>query len=491
MKGKLGLVLFILSLCMLSNCNSNIDTQKNVPNIIMITLDTVRADHLGCYGYERDITKNIDLIAEDSVQFEGAISVIPLTGPSHVSIMTGLHPLTHQIYSNGSKVDEELNMVAEILKKNGYKTGAFVSSSLMRGEKGFGQGFDVYSNVARSKKGFRANPKANMRSADKTVDAAVKWLGGVDQEQFFLWLHFYDAHTPYLPPDEIGLKLNPEYLNYKKEVKQQFIKRFAKKRGLVKNRKNMPGVPAEALDEEPHVSAPKKPIALNSKQPRNSRRKFPHMTKRIGSPDNESLKTRKKKRQGRFEAKIDAYDGEIAFIDHQLARIFNFLKNKGLYENSIIIIMSDHGEMLGEKKNYFGHHLFLYRGALNIPLLMKFPGVTPRDIRTRLTNLDVFPTLLDALQIEYNDKMDGISYWPLIKSGQEVNPHEYDILVTHVDFRRRSARKKSKSIKGKDQSRTENETDTGFSLNEAFNRKGIIKDNWKMVEVYNRRDNAT
>ncbi|HEB29553.1 MAG TPA: hypothetical protein ENI15_01590, partial [Spirochaetes bacterium] len=97
------------------------------PNVLLITLDTTRSDHLSCYGYVRKTTPNIDRLAEDSVLFKNAVSVIPLTGPSHLSIMTGLHPGSHQVFANAVPVSKKFATMAEILRKDGYETGAFVS----------------------------------------------------------------------------------------------------------------------------------------------------------------------------------------------------------------------------------------------------------------------------------------------------------------------------------------------------------------------------
>jgi arylsulfatase A-like enzyme len=143
---------------------------------------------------------------------------------------------------------------------------------------------------------------------------------------------------------------------------------------------------------------------------------------------------------------ISAYDGEIRFADEQVERVFHLLKTKGVYDDTVIIVMGDHGEILHEKKGYFGHHRHLYQGSLKIPLIMKFPGISPGRVDKPITNVDILPTLLDALGIENKMKMEGISYWPLMKNGSSIIIPEYQIFATYSGFQRQPGQKANKAV---------------------------------------------
>ena len=143
-KNKLSILLWML---VLWGTSYTVTTAEQNPNVLFITLDTTRADHLSCYGYGRKTTPNIDRLAEDSVLFKNAVTVIPLTGPSHLTMFTGLHPGSHQVFANAVPVSNKFATMAEILGKEGYETGAFVSVWLVNPSIGFDQGFDFFSGI--------------------------------------------------------------------------------------------------------------------------------------------------------------------------------------------------------------------------------------------------------------------------------------------------------------------------------------------------------
>ena len=171
-------------------------------NIILFTIDTLRADHLECYGYQNVKTPNINRLAAEGILFEQTISQAPLTLPSHSSIFTGANPLYHGIRDNGGfYLDEAHITLAEALKNKGYSTGAFVGAFVLDSRWGLDQGFDYYHDNFDLTKYKKISLDAVQRKGDEVMAEAYKWLEKKVQEKFFAWIHLYDPHTPYDPPE--------------------------------------------------------------------------------------------------------------------------------------------------------------------------------------------------------------------------------------------------------------------------------------------------
>ena len=170
-------------------------------NVVIVTLDTTRADHLGCYGYEAAGTPALDAFAGMAVRFADVVSPVPLTLPSHTSMFTGLDPPNHGVWNNSEyRLDPSLTTLAEVLKKEGYQTAAFISAFVLDARYGLDQGFGRYDDMVDTQVGS-AYGSLSERSADKTTDAAIRWLDNRDSANpFFLWVHYFDAHFPYEPP---------------------------------------------------------------------------------------------------------------------------------------------------------------------------------------------------------------------------------------------------------------------------------------------------
>ncbi|MBX3437345.1 MAG: sulfatase, partial [Planctomycetaceae bacterium] len=177
-------------------------------NVVLITLDTTRADHLGCYGFAAASTPTLDKLAARSALFERAYTVVPITLPAHATMLTGLLPPEHGLRINGtSRLPESIPTLAEILQQRGYRTGAFVSSLVLDARFGLARGFDVYDD----RLGEGPNGPRVERSATETVSAAVSWLkravtgAEARMQPFLCWVHLYDPHEPYENhPDEFG-----------------------------------------------------------------------------------------------------------------------------------------------------------------------------------------------------------------------------------------------------------------------------------------------
>jgi arylsulfatase A-like enzyme/predicted Zn-dependent protease len=172
------------------------------PNVVLVTLDTTRADRLGCYGYGPAGTPTIDALARGGVLFTQAASPAPLTLPAHSSIMTGTYPTHHGVRVNGATaLGRSQTTLAEVLAANGYATGAFVGAFVLDGRWGLDQGFATYDDEFDLKKYKHLDLAGVQRPADQVVDAALRWLEGHKQERFFAWIHLYDPHSPYEPPE--------------------------------------------------------------------------------------------------------------------------------------------------------------------------------------------------------------------------------------------------------------------------------------------------
>jgi arylsulfatase A-like enzyme/Tfp pilus assembly protein PilF len=170
-------------------------------NIVLVTIDTLRADHLPAYGYTRVKTPNLDQLAYQSLIFEDVVSQVPMTLPSHVSLLTGLLPVTHGVRDNsGFILDAKAKTLAEILKGNGYQTAAFVSAFVLDSQFGIDQGFDLYSDSFTLAQGQVSNTDVH-RIAGETEIEVGDWLRKKSQQKFFLWVHYYDPHDPYRPPE--------------------------------------------------------------------------------------------------------------------------------------------------------------------------------------------------------------------------------------------------------------------------------------------------
>jgi len=177
-------------------------SQKPAPNVILVTIDTLRADHLGCYGYKQIKTPNIDALAADGVRFERAFSVVPVTLPSHTTIMTGTYPMLSGMHDfSGNKLSPQQPTLASVLKGSGYNTGAVVGAAVLDSRFGLNQGFDYYYDHFEFSRLEEANLDEMERPGNVVADLTLDWLSKNWQKKFFLWMHLYDPHFPYNPPE--------------------------------------------------------------------------------------------------------------------------------------------------------------------------------------------------------------------------------------------------------------------------------------------------
>lgn len=190
---------------------SESDVEK--PNVILITLDTLRADHLACYGYSDVRTPNIDSLARRGVLFEQAATNSPLTLPAHCSILTGMYPTYHGVRINGNTaLNDEQMTIAEVLSAQDYQCGAFIGAFVLDGRWGLKQGFQHYDDQFDLKKYKHIDLGAVQRPGNEVIDAALDWLDEQKNTPFFAWIHLYDPHTPYEPPEPYLSEYGPRGL---------------------------------------------------------------------------------------------------------------------------------------------------------------------------------------------------------------------------------------------------------------------------------------
>lgn len=293
--------------------SSGAGLQNTIPPIVVVSIDTLRSDHLPAYGYAEVDTPAIDRLVEDAILFERAYSPVPLTLPAHASLFSGLLPPSHGVRDNaGYRLGGDISTLAEVLSGHGYATAATVSSFTLRAETGIDQGFELYED------GFVAGQRQTIgeiqRSGGATLAAALPWLRAVGDDPFFFFLHLYEPHTPYEPPE---------------------------------------------------------PFA------------------------------------GRYAS---AYDGEIAAADAVLETLLAELEALDVYERSVLVLLSDHGEGLGDHGEE-EHGILLYREALQVPLIVKLPGSVRGGSRvsTPVQITDVTATLLELAGVKNPPEVEGSS----------------------------------------------------------------------------------
>lgn len=322
------------------------------PNLILITVDTLRADHLGAYGYRRATSPNLDALAKESLLYRRAFSQAPETNPSLSSLMTSHYPHETQVLRNFHQLQPGAVTLAELLKNHGWRTGAVVSNYSLRRGSGFEQGFEEYDDRMDD----LATPtwEGVERVAPKTTAAALDWLRRHRGDRFFLWVHFMDPHAPYTPPSPF----NTLFAN-------------------------------EQPDQVTHL-----PILSG----------LAGGTGTGGIPFYAQLGTRTD-----AHYYVSQYDGEIALFDHGLGELIREVRTLGLLERTLVILTADHGEGMGEHDYYFNHPEFVYSELIHVPLLIRLPGLSPasREVSEPVALVDVLPTILHALSLESPKVMKG------------------------------------------------------------------------------------
>ena len=306
--------------------------------VFLITLDTTRADHLGCYGATEVQTPNLDRLAMDSVLFLNACSETNITVPSHTAIFSSLHMKDHGVIDNTMALPNLPEFLPRLFQRDGFHTAAFASSNVLEMKTNFHQGFDVYDA-----------PAVRKRIAEETNILAFSWLTENVNNDFFVWLHYFDPHMYYSP--------SPPFDQMYNNVSEE---RFSNLE--IANRQQFEGPWADYLKK---------------------------------SDDPEYYR--------------NLYKGEISYLDEHLGRLFDYLKELGIYDRCVIALVGDHGEGLGERNRYFVHQ-GIYDENILVPMMIK-PANEPQwspGVREHLaSSIDLYPTILAILGVDFAGPIRG------------------------------------------------------------------------------------
>ncbi len=336
--------------------------------VILISIDTLRADHLGCYGYSRPITPAIDQFRQDAVLFEQAIAQAPSTSPSHASILSSLWPEHHGAFSvRNTALPDAVLTLPEILADLGYQTASFNGGGQIAPEYGFDQGFDIYQVM-----GTTASTLETVRRAERWITSLTQTqlepqtqldptqldqtqLESREQSPFFLFLHTYHVHHPYTPELADLQELAPDY------------------RGALP-----PKISKDLI------------VAINRGE--------------------------RELADGDLEYIVAAYDAEIRSMDAALGRLFAFLQQTDLYDRSIIVLTSDHGEEFGEHGQVGWHSHTLFDELLRVPLIIKLPDSRHAglSVAAQVRSIDIAPTVLSLLGRPARSEFAGFDLRSLI-----------------------------------------------------------------------------
>jgi arylsulfatase A-like enzyme/Flp pilus assembly protein TadD len=310
------LILFLMGIMCAPPSLYSLKKEEAKQNFLLITIDTLRADKLSCYGSQDPKTPKIDGLAERSVLFSRAFANTSTTLPSHANILLGTTPNHHGVHENlNFIVNDELLTLAEHLKNNGYSTGAFVGAYALDSRFGLSQGFDIYDD--KYSRIHSVNLVSLERKAEAVIEAALEWLKG-RISPWFLWVHCWDPHTPYDPPE-------PFKTQYKDHL----------------------------------------------------------------------------------------YDGEVAYVDLILGRLFDYMKENNMFDSTLIIFTGDHGESLGQHGEET-HGYFAYNSSIWIPLIISLPETASGRVDSYVSHIDIFPTVCDVLGIKMPSFLQGTSLLPAL-----------------------------------------------------------------------------
>ena len=360
---------------MVAGCGERDSVRR--PDVLLISIDTLRADHLGAYGHDRDTTPAIDALAESGVVFERCFATAPNTAPSHMSIMTSLYPTAHAVPNGTTSTEEPTALVlpaatttlAEVLGGAGYQTVGFADGGNVGRAHGFGRGFDRYRSF--------------YDGVTSKVDQTIAWLRRQrDAERpWFVFLHTYEVHAPYLPPDDLARRFVSEYDGWLRPY---------------------------CYDEQGRI----KDADLSG-----FHRIFDE-AQRLDEDDVRFLR--------------ELYDAEIAHTDRELRRLFRFLRDEELDQDLLIVLVSDHGEEFGEHGAY--GHKQMFDEVTRVPLVLAgtpLPAGRPR-VDELVSLLDVMPTILELAGLAAPPHVQGTSLVPLLTGSSAAPRTVFAELIGHA-----------------------------------------------------------
>jgi arylsulfatase A-like enzyme len=364
-------------------------------NAIVISLCSVRADHMSLYGYRRATTPALDAFASDAWVFEHAVTQWPKTVPAFAALLTARygHSTGVMRVTPRQKLSDSARTIAEVLTERGFATAAFVSSGVLHaGTNVFQQGFAHVEETFRVSDPF-----------EETTRRATEWIGAQGEKPFLAWVHYNNAHAPYRAPGA-----DPE----------TFV--------------------GDALyDPRPRVrinAGPQFPVAVAPDHPNLAQ---------ILRPDIGGVEKRAQlpERPTELAYYVARYDAGILGADRTIEPLLAALKEQGRLEDTVIAIVADHGESLGEHEYYFQHGRFPYDDNLRVPLVIRPPGGESRRVREPVATFRLAPTLLDFLGVDAAPEMEARSLLPRLRGAEPFEPvfsesgYQYDYQLSVRDER--------------------------------------------------------
>ncbi len=333
-------------------------------NIVVIAIDTLRADHLGCYGYTRSTSPHIDAFAEGAVVFDTHIATAIPTHPAFTTMATGQYSMTHGVvaHAGSREIPKGAPWLASCLLDAGYTTCAIDNMS-HTSRLNFHRGFEYY--IDPSQKSAMSINASNRELNHR----ALPWLDAHKDEPFFLFIHYWDPHTPYLPPRA------HRTLFYKDD----------------------PGDPANTS------------LAGMERHP-------------LGKTWREEWFSKLGPHISDAEYIVSLYDAEIRYCDEGVGQLLDKLDELGIAEDTAVILTADHGEMMYRHGIFFDHH-GLYDGNLHIPFVIRCPGVTPKRLPYMTASTDFAPTVLGLAAVEVPEAMEGRDLAPCLRGAEPAPPH--------------------------------------------------------------------
>jgi len=332
-----------------------------------VSIDTLRADHLGAYGYPFGTSAFLDSLAERSVVFSRAYAAMSMTLPSHATMFTSLYPIQHRVLKNSLRLAESNSTLAEILAEAGFATGGFTSMREHFVEGGLAQGFTAFDEPGPAGQG-----ELPYRPADETVDRALEWVRGIPADQrFFLWVHVYDPHQPLAPP-----------------------------------------------------AAHREAVAASDAAARDERIRFLRDVQHVSrGPGHDGRPLFRKGDAGMLDLHT-AYDGEVHFVDAQIRRLFTSVESALRGSDALWIITSDHGEGLGNHAYKF-HGRHIYEEQVRVPLIVYGTGDTwrPARVDALVEHVDLLPTISELAGVAEaararEPRIQGHSLLPLLRGDR-------------------------------------------------------------------------
>ncbi len=378
---------------------------EGMPNILLIVMDTVRADHLSCYGYQRNTTPNLDRIASEGILFENAFAEAPWTLPSHASMFTSTFPTDHGTTAEHRWLEDDFETIAELLRYLGYQTFGYSNNPFVAPETNLDQGFDTFTITPFGQaegdsetdtelaeflrleqyidRLFHESEGATREivmddGAQKTNEVVKEWIADANQSEkpFFVFINYMEAHSPYHAPRQYSDPYLPPNVSLSR---------------------------AQAVNQDSATYAAEA-VYMSEED---------------------------------FAILNALYDGEIAYLDYRIGQLFDYLKEMDILDDTVLIICADHGENIGDH-NLIGHQLSIYDTLLHVPLIIRYPDKFKAGLRVdeQVQLADLFPTITDIIRFyRYGEQpIRGHSLLSLLKNPESPPAFaEYEIFATVLE----------------------------------------------------------